>query len=193
MCPWPPSKPPAPRSARSIRLRHCASAADARSPRSSAGRLSADERARIMAELPRRLAMRARGDARRAGLKDGSRSAPPALAPARRPRDRAARRSAGAAGSGRSPTQRWDFSSLVIKILSSCSSAAVLMLFRERFSQALEAALFWVAIALVLALGYTYRSSCASVGDGCWPNCFPAGPRRAGRWSRSRAARGGDF
>ena len=42
---------------------------------------------------------------------------------------------------------------------------SVLVLFRERFSQALEAALFWVAVGLVLALGYTYRMELRDVGN----------------------------
>ena len=33
----------------------------------------------------------------------------------------------------------------------------VLVLFREQLSQALEAALFWVVIGLLLVFGYTYR------------------------------------
>ena len=33
----------------------------------------------------------------------------------------------------------------------------VLMLFRESFWKALQAALFWIVVALVVALGYTYR------------------------------------
>ena len=41
----------------------------------------------------------------------------------------------------------------------------VLVLFRERFSQALEAALFWAAVGLVLALGYTYRMELRDVGN----------------------------
>lgn len=41
----------------------------------------------------------------------------------------------------------------------------VLVLFRERFSQALEAALFWAAVGLVLALGYTYRFELRDVGN----------------------------
>ena len=40
-----------------------------------------------------------------------------------------------------------------------CSSAArVLVLFRERLSQAIEAALFWVVVGFVLVFAYTYRA-----------------------------------
>jgi aspartyl protease family protein len=51
-----------------------------------------------------------------------------------------------------------DFASLAAKIaILVFVGAAVLVMFRERFSQALKAALMWVALALVLVAGYTYR------------------------------------
>ena len=51
-----------------------------------------------------------------------------------------------------------DAGALVYKIgLAVLVGGAVLVVYRERFSQALEAALFWIAIGLVLALGYAYR------------------------------------
>lgn len=49
----------------------------------------------------------------------------------------------------------------------------VLVLFRERLSQALEAVLFWVAIGLVLALGYTYRMELRDVSERVMAELMP--------------------
>ena len=59
-----------------------------------------------------------------------------------------------------------DFGSLAYNLaLIVFLGGTVLVLFRERFSQALEAALFWAAVGLVLALGYTYRMELRDVGN----------------------------
>ena len=42
---------------------------------------------------------------------------------------------------------------------------AVLMMFRERPSAALEAALFWVVVGFVLVFAYTYRGDLRGVGE----------------------------
>jgi aspartyl protease family protein len=71
---------------------------------------------------------------------------------------------------------------------------AVLVVFRERLSQALEAALFWVAVGLVLALGYTYRMELRDVGDRVLAELVPG--RTASRGVRTvEIVRGrtGDF
>ena len=70
----------------------------------------------------------------------------------------------------------------------------VLVLFRERFSQALEAALFWAAVGLVLALGYTYRMELRDVGDRILAEFIPG--RAANRGARTveiMRGRAGDF
>jgi aspartyl protease family protein len=59
-----------------------------------------------------------------------------------------------------------DFASLAYNLaLIAFLGGAVLVIFRERLSQALEAALFWVAVGLVLALGYTYRMELRDVSE----------------------------
>ena len=59
-----------------------------------------------------------------------------------------------------------DFSSLTMKVvLAVFVGSMVLTLFRDRFTQALKAALLWVMIALVLAVGYTYREQLRDVGE----------------------------
>jgi aspartyl protease family protein len=59
-----------------------------------------------------------------------------------------------------------DFASLAIKVaLLIFIGSSVLVLFRERFAEAVEAALFWVAVAIVLVAGYAYRADLREVAD----------------------------
>ncbi len=59
-----------------------------------------------------------------------------------------------------------DLSSLTVRIvLIVVIGSLVLTLFRERFLSALQSALIWVVIALLLAIGYTYRFQLQDVGD----------------------------
>ena len=88
-----------------------------------------------------------------------------------------------------------DFASLAYNLaLIVFLGGTVLVLFRERFSQALEAALFWAAVGLVLALGYTYRMELRDVGDRILAEFVPG--RAANRGIRTVEivrGRGGDF
>jgi aspartyl protease family protein len=70
----------------------------------------------------------------------------------------------------------------------------VLVLFREKLSKALEAALFWAVIGLVLAFGYTYRAELRGIADRVMAELMPG--RTAQRSERSVEivrGRGGDF
>jgi aspartyl protease family protein len=59
-----------------------------------------------------------------------------------------------------------DVSSLVVKIvLIVVIGSFALTLFRERYITALQSALIWVMIALLLAIGYTYRFELQDVSD----------------------------
>jgi aspartyl protease family protein len=59
-----------------------------------------------------------------------------------------------------------DLASLAVKIvLIVVIGSFALTLFRERFTSALQSALIWVLIALILAIGYTYRFELADVSD----------------------------
>jgi aspartyl protease family protein len=59
-----------------------------------------------------------------------------------------------------------DFASLIYKIaLLIFIGGAVLALFRERIAEAFQAAMFWVVIGLLLAVGYTYRQDLRDIGD----------------------------
>jgi aspartyl protease family protein len=59
-----------------------------------------------------------------------------------------------------------DLTSLAVKIiLIVVIGSFALTLFRERFATALQSALIWVVIALLLAIGYTYRFELQDVSD----------------------------
>ncbi len=71
---------------------------------------------------------------------------------------------------------------------------AVLVLFRERFSVALEAALFWVAVGFVLVFAYTYRGELRGIGERVMAELMPGrAAQRSGRVVEIVRGRGGDF
>ena len=73
-----------------------------------------------------------------------------------------ARNAAGTVG----PLSTGDFGSLAYKILILVFlGGAVLTMFRERFSQAITAALLWVVVGLVLVVAYSYRFELHAVAD----------------------------
>jgi aspartyl protease family protein len=75
-----------------------------------------------------------------------------------------------------------DVASLAIDIaLIVVAGSLVLVLLRERFSAALQSALIWVAIALLLAIGYTYRLELKDVGDRVMAELVPGHVSSHGR------------
>jgi aspartyl protease family protein len=87
-----------------------------------------------------------------------------------------------------------DFAVLAIKIVVVVLvGGVVLSLFRDRFSQAVEAALIWVVVALLLVLGYTYRFELRDVGDRVMAELVPGRAARAGRTIELARNRNGDF
>ena len=87
-----------------------------------------------------------------------------------------------------------DFASLVYKIaLLIFIGGAVLALFRERIAEAFQAAMFWVVIGLLLAVGYTYRHDLREIGDRVLVELLPG--RAMSRGSTVEIARGnrGEF
>ncbi len=68
-------------------------------------------------------------------------------------------------------------------------SAFALAFFRQRWSQAIEAALIWVVIAVLLAVGYTYRFELQDVADRVLSELVPG--RAATRGRVVEIARGG--
>ena len=89
---------------------------------------------------------------------------------------------------------RLDFSSFVIKaVILLFVGALALAFFRERFSQALEAAAVWVVIALLLAVGYTYRFELHSVADRVMVELVPGHAATRGHTVEFARSTGGNF
>jgi aspartyl protease family protein len=88
-----------------------------------------------------------------------------------------------------------DLGSLAQKIVVLVVAGAVaLMLFRERFAQALTAALFWVVLALVLVVGYSYRFELHDVADRVMAELAPGhATSQQGRTVQVARAASGDF
>lgn len=87
-----------------------------------------------------------------------------------------------------------DFAVLFAKIaVLVLVGGVVLSLFRDRFSQAVESALIWVVVALLLVLGYTYRFELREVGDRVMAELVPGRAARVGRTVELARNRNGDF
>ena len=84
-----------------------------------------------------------------------------------------------------------DFASLTWKIVVLVFlGGAVLVFFRENFMQALQAAVFWVVVGLLLVAAYTYRFELKDVGERVLAELVPG--RAASRGARTiEIARGG--
>jgi aspartyl protease family protein len=102
----------------------------------------------------------------------------------------AARHGEGTVG----PLSSGDFSSLVYKIaLLVFLGGAALTLFRERFTQALTAALLWVVLALVLVVGYAYRFELRDIFERVRAELMPGYVISHGRTVEIMRASSGDF
>jgi aspartyl protease family protein len=87
-----------------------------------------------------------------------------------------------------------DFASLAYKIaLLIFIGGAVFALFRERIAEAFQAAMFWVLVGLVLALGYTYRHELRDIGDRVLSELVPGRPTARGVTVEFSRSRSGEF
>jgi len=87
-----------------------------------------------------------------------------------------------------------DFASLLYKIaILVFIGGSVLALFRERIAEAFQAAMFWVVIGLVLALGYTYRHDLRDIGDRVLSELVPGRAATRGGAVEISRGRGGEF
>ena len=101
-----------------------------------------------------------------------------------------ARRDAATVG----PLSNPDFSSLAYKIaLLVFVAGMVLMLFRERFAQAITAALLWVVVGLMLVVGYSYRFELHNVADRVLAELVPGHVISHGRAIEVARTNAGDF
>jgi aspartyl protease family protein len=88
----------------------------------------------------------------------------------------------------------WDFASLTMKIaMLVVVAGAVMTLFRDRFSQAVESALLWVIVALVLVLAYTYRFELRDVSDRVLAELVPGHAATRGHTVEFARSHSGDF
>jgi aspartyl protease family protein len=70
----------------------------------------------------------------------------------------------------------------------------VLVMFRERFSQAIEAALFWIVVGLVLVFAYSYRAELRAASERVMAELMPGRALvRNERTVEIVRGRGGDF
>ena len=89
---------------------------------------------------------------------------------------------------------QYDFSSLTTKVVALVFVCVlVLALFRQRFSHALESALIWVLIALLLAIGYTYRFELRDVAERVLAELIPGRAATRGRTVEIARGPGGSF
>lgn len=87
-----------------------------------------------------------------------------------------------------------DFASLTVKIaLLVFLGGAALAMFRYRFTEAIEAALFWAVLALVLAAAYSYRAELRDIGDRVLAELIPGRPAVRGLVVEIARGRGGEF
>ncbi|MGH6727258.1 MAG: TIGR02281 family clan AA aspartic protease [Pseudolabrys sp.] len=87
-----------------------------------------------------------------------------------------------------------DVGSLALKaVLAIFVGGLVVTLFRDRFSQALEAMLFWAVLGLLLVVGYSYRYELREVGDRVIAELMPGRVAGHGRRVEVVRGRGGDF
>ena len=72
--------------------------------------------------------------------------------------------------------------------------SGVLVMFRERFSQAIEAALFWIVVGLVLVFAYSYRAELRAASERVMAELMPGRALvRSERTVEIVRGRGGDF
>ncbi len=87
-----------------------------------------------------------------------------------------------------------DLASLTVKIGALVLiGGAVMAVFRDRFSQAIEFSLIWVVVGLILVLGYTYRFELRDVSERVLAELAPGRAASRGRMVELVRGNGGDF
>jgi aspartyl protease family protein len=89
---------------------------------------------------------------------------------------------------------RLDDSSIETKIMAlALAGMAALALFGQRFSNALQSAIVWALIALILVLGYAYRFELRDVADRVLAQLVPGRAATRGRTVEIARGAGGSF
>jgi aspartyl protease family protein len=89
---------------------------------------------------------------------------------------------------------RHDFARLAAQVaIGVMIGSLVFVLFRHRLAEAQQAALFWVVLGLLLAVGYTFRGELRELGDRLLADLVPGRPVQIGRAVEIARGRGGEF
>jgi aspartyl protease family protein len=89
---------------------------------------------------------------------------------------------------------RHDFARLAAQVaIGVMIGSLVLVLFWHRLAEALQAALFWVVLGLLLAVAYTFRGELRELGDRLLADLVPGRPVQIGRAVEIARGRGGEF
>jgi aspartyl protease family protein len=89
---------------------------------------------------------------------------------------------------------RHDVSDLLLKVaIAVFVGGLVLVLFRDHITKALEAAMFWAVIGLLLAVGYAYRAELQEAGDRVLAELIPGRVATHGHVVEVVRGKGGDF
>lgn len=89
---------------------------------------------------------------------------------------------------------RHDLGALTLKTaLIVCAGGLLLVLFKERLSRVLEAALFWTVVGLLLVVAYTYRFELGDVADRVVAQMMPGHVASHGRNAEVVRGNRGDF
>jgi aspartyl protease family protein len=92
------------------------------------------------------------------------------------------------------PISTDDFGSFVYKMaILVFLAGAAMTLFRERFTQAITAALLWVVVGLLLVIGYSYRFELSNVADRVLAELMPGHVISHGRTVEVARTSNGDF
>ncbi len=89
---------------------------------------------------------------------------------------------------------RQDFARLAAEIaIGLVVGGLVFLMFRRRLSEALHAALFWIVVALLLAVAYSFRGDLRAIGERVLADLIPGRPVQVGRAVEIARGRGGEF
>ena len=87
-----------------------------------------------------------------------------------------------------------DFASLAIRaMLAVVIGASVVMMFRDKIFAALQAAMIWIVVALLLAVGYAYRHDLRDIGERVMAELLPGRAASRGNAVEVARARSGEF
>lgn len=87
-----------------------------------------------------------------------------------------------------------EFASLIYKIvLLLFVGSSLVVVFRQQFSKAIEAALFWGVLTVLIVVGYTYRHDLRDVAERVLAELVPGRPASRGQSVEVARTRAGEF